>query len=149
MERSEGSEEKIIEGYLGRLVTLQQKVEQPRDEMNDLRREARAEGVNVEALNVLVPLISKYPHDKGAGVLKEVIRYAEIFGAEILAGTANAGSHHSPKRVLDVDVPQAGKAEVRAPAVSAGSSTADTPLRLSTQVVAAVFLTIGLIWLLN
>ncbi len=149
MENSKAAEEEIVHEYVDRMVALQQTMEQPRDELNDIRREARAGGLNVEALNVLVPLISKYPHDKGAGVLSEVIRYTEIFGAEILVSGANAGSPCSPKPTSSTDAAQPASAEVRSPAASDRDSAAHTSLRLSTQVIAAVGLTIGLIWLLN
>ena len=138
-----------VRDHLERLVALQGAAEDNRDRLNDIKREARADGLNLDAVNALLPLLAKYPHDKGASVLNEVIRYAEVFGAESLVSQADTGSHPPWKPVLGADASQLANAEAHSAAALGRRSTAFAPLHLSTQVVAAVSLSIGLIWLLN
>lgn len=149
MVSNEATEDKTIGRHVGRMVTLQHELEQPRDGLNDVRREARADGLNVDALNALVPLITKYPHDKAAGVLNELIRYAEIFGAEIDASRTKAGTDRVSAPISGTEPAQSETSELRPAVASDRGAVADSPLRLSAEVLAAIGLTIGLIWLLN
>ena len=146
---SKMEQDEIIRDRLERMVALQQAMEDPRDALNDARREARADGLNVEALNALLPLMSKYPHDKGAGVLNEIIRYAKIYGAENLTSAASVGSQSSPEPSFAAEAEKSVKTKVRTPAASDRDRATHDPLRLSTQVIAALGLTICLIWFLN
>lgn len=138
-----------VRDYLERLVPLQEVAEETRDRLGEIKQEARSDGLNLDALNALLPVIGKYPHDKGARVLSEVIRYAEAFGAENLVSQADTGSHPPSIPVSNADVSQPAKAEAHSAGGLGRRSTAYARLRLSTQVVASVFVTIGLIWLLN
>lgn len=138
-----------VRDYLNRMVPLQEVAAENIERLNEIKRDARADGMNRDAINALLPVLSKYPHDKGASVLNEVIRYAEVFGAGPIGSQANAITHRPRELGSNADVPQSATAEVPSPAISGRRSTASAPLRLSTQVVAALSLSIGLLWLLN
>ncbi|MFQ5784506.1 MAG: hypothetical protein ACE5H8_06750 [Alphaproteobacteria bacterium] len=124
-------------------------MDQPRDELNDLRREARSDGLNLDAVNALVPILAKYPHDKGAGVLNELIRYAGAFGTELAVAGANASPQPANDPASDERVPEPPSPAAPASAVPTPRPGASAPLRLASQVVVAVSVSIGLIWLLN
>jgi hypothetical protein len=149
MEISKVDQDEVIRDYLERVVSLQRAMDRPREELYDTKREAKAAGVNIEALNALQPILSKHEYDKGAGVLKEVVRYAEIFGADIIDGTAETASAPEPRQTSDAPAPQVENGTVVAQTPRTRSLLAAAPVQLSTQFLAAVFLTIGLIWLLN
>ena len=138
-----------IREYLERLVQNQRLSEEPRDRLNEIKREARGDGLNMDAVNALLPLLVKYPHDKGATAVNEMIRYAEVFGAEILVSRTAAPAAAPSAPSADADVLPPVNAEIRLAAVPRRRPAAPAHLRLSTQVVAAVGLTVGLIWLLN
>ena len=138
-----------VRDRLEQLVQIQQLWEEPKGRLAEIKRFARSDGLNLDALNVLLPVLSKYPHDKGASVLNDVIRYAEVFGTENLVSQADTGSHPPSIPVSNADVSQPASAEVRAPAVWEPGSKASAPLRLSVQVVVAMSVSVGLLWLLN
>ncbi len=136
-----------VRDYLERLVPLQEDWEETRDGLTEIKRDARSDGLNLDAINAVLLVLSKYPHDKGAHVLNEVIRYAEAYGTENLVSQSGngSGSTSPPDSVPDADVSPPPKAEVPASTVPPALAR----LRLSTQVVAAMFVTFGLLWLLN
>lgn len=138
-----------VRDYLKRLVPLQGMAEDNRDRLNEIRREARADGLNFDAVNALLPLLTKYPHDKAAGVLNEVIRYAEAFGTEPLVSQADTSSHPPPEPVPDAVDSQPTRGQVPPLGAVKHKSRLSGPLRLSTQVVAAMSVSVGLLWLLN
>lgn len=134
----------VMSEYLERLVPLQGAADDNRDRLNDIKQEARSDGLNIDAINALLPLLTKYPHDKAAGVLNEVIRYAEAFGTESLVSQGAMSSYPVPTGESDVDVSQPATA-----GALGRKSTAYAPLRLSVQVVAAMSVSVGLLWLLK
>ena len=138
-----------VRDCLRRLVPLQEVAEETKDRLGEIKREARSDGLNLDALNALLPVIGKYPHDKGASVLNEVIRYAEAFGTEGLVARGNADAHASSNAEASAEVPQLPEATTPPPAGSGRRLVAFASLRLPTQVALAGFLTFGLIWLLN
>ena len=131
----------VLSEYLERMVPLQGAITENVDRLNEIKRDARSDGVNLDALHALLPILIKYPHDKGASVLNEIIRYAEAFGVESLVSKADADSPAPAEPTPEAQVTQ--------PAESWRRSTAFARLRLSAQVVVAVGLSTGLIWLLN
>ncbi len=149
MAKTAASQEELIRKYLERMVALQIDLEGPRDELNDVRREARGDGLNLEALNLLVPLISKYPHDKGAKVLNEVMRYAEIIGAENLRPESLAAPRPAGQPVSNDAAPPSENAEHPTAAPSRRKTATSAPLRRTSALLAAICLSIGLVWLLN
>ena len=137
-----------VREYLERLVPLQEAFTEDANRLNEIKREAQSDGLSIDALNAFLPILVKYPHDKGARVLKEVIRCAETLGAEPLttAGDTRPTTPSNPSSDTHVSPPTVS---VPSAAVSGWRARADAPLRLTTQVVAAVIVTFGLIWLLN
>lgn len=139
----------VLSEYLERLVPLQGAVAENLDRLNEIKRDARSDGADLDALNALLPILSKYPHDKGARVLNEIIRYAEAFGVESLVSKADADSQAPAEPTPEAQVSQPATAGIPWLAESRRRSTAFAGLRLSAQVVVAVGLSTGLIWLLN
>ena len=135
--------------YLERMVPLQVAFTNNIDRLTEIKRDARSDGLNLDALNALLPVLSKYPHDKGASVLNDVIRYAEAFGAEPVVSQTVTPATAPSVPAADADVSPLPKAEAPASAAPRRRSSALAQLRLSTQVVAAMFLTFGLLWLLK
>ena len=139
----------MMRNYLGRLLPLQENAGAVRDSINEIKREARSDGLNLDAINALVPLLHKYPHDKGASVLKEVIQYAEMFGTESLVSQANSSSHSQRELMSNTDVSGVTSGEVLPLSAVKHEWMLSGLFRLSTQVVVATSVSIGLIWLLS
>lgn len=142
------SRDRIWREQIEQMVLLRQSMDEARDKLGEIKREGRADGLNMDAVNALLPVLSQHPHDKGARVLLQMIRYAELVGAEL-----NTLTQHSIS-VSEAEAPLGPQTDVAG--VQSGSAAASrqksrilTRLRLSSQVVAAVSLSIGLIWLLN
>ena len=142
------SKDRMWREQIEQMVLLRQSIDEAQDKLGDRKREGRADGLNMAAVNALLPVLSKHPHDKGASVLNEVIRYAELVGAELNTHTQHGISVSEAEAPLG---PQTDVAGVQSGSAAAWRQRSRilTRLRLSSQVVAAVSLSIGLIWLLN
>lgn len=65
------------------MVKAKEAMNEQRDRLIDLRREARAEGLNVQAINPLIDVMGEHSHDGGSQVLKEIIAYAQTCGTSL------------------------------------------------------------------
>ena len=139
----------MIRSHLENMVKAQRAMEQPKAELADQKRIAKSDGLNIDALNALLPLLIKYPHDKAAGVLNDLICYAQAFGTELATSEAEAGSGTARDVVSDELVSQPPAANIPSAAEPHRRSAIFAPLRFSTQVLVAISVSIGLIWLLN
>ena len=139
----------MMRDYMERLVPLQEIAEENKNHLNEIKREARSDGLNLDALNALLPVIGKYPHDKGARVLSEVIRYAEAFGTEELVARGDGEAHASSGGQARADLPQVPQAATSPRAEAKPRGLGFGALRLPAQVAASLCVTFGLIWLLN
>ena len=135
--------------YLERLVPLQEILENTRDRQVEIKREARSDGLHLDALNALLPVLGKYPHDKGARVLSEVIRYAEAYGTEGLVASGHGEAQASAGGQAGAEVPQVPPAAAPPAAEARPRGLRFGRLRVWTQVAASLGVTFGLLWLLN
>ena len=139
----------MVRDYLVHIVPLQEDLEETRDRLKEIKRDARSDGLNLDAINILVPVLGKYPHDKGAKVLNEVIRYAEAYGTEGLVARGDGEAHPSSSAEARAGLPQVPEAATPPPADVKPRGLGSRPLRLSTQIAASLCVTFGLLWLLN
>ena len=135
--------------HLERIVPLQEVFNESLDSLNEVKREARSDGLSTDALNAFLPILVRNPHDKGARVLNEVFCYAEALGIETFVSKAVADSQPPAEPAREVQDSQPATANIPPPVESKRKLAALAWFRLSSQVVAAVSLSIGLIWLLN
>ncbi len=138
-----------VRDYLERLVPLQEVVDGTRDRLGEIKREARSDGLNLDAMNALLPVLSKYPHDKGANVLNELIQYAEAYGTEGLVARGDGEAHASSGGPAHAEVPQVPPAAASAAVEAKPRGLGFRPLRLPAQLAASLCVTFGLLWLLN
>ena len=68
---------------IGEMLEAREAMNEQRDRLNDLRREARSEGLNMQALNPLIEIMGEYSHDGGSQVLNRMIAYAQTFGTAL------------------------------------------------------------------
>ena len=68
---------------IGEMVKVKEAMNEQRDRLVDLRREARAEGLNIQALNPLIEVMGEHSHDGGSRVLNEIIAYAQACGTAL------------------------------------------------------------------
>ena len=134
----------ITRAYLGRMAPLQEAYTENVNGLNEIKADARADGLNLDAVNALLPLLAKYPHDKGAMVINELIRYAEAYGTEGLVARG-AGATQAP---APVEAELAPPPPAPAPAVQT-RGPGGARLRAGTQLAAALGVAFGLLWLLN
>ena len=143
------SPEAKVRDLFEQMVPLQEANTENARRLAEIRQEARSEGLNLDAVNALLPILVKFPHDKGAAVVNEIIRYAEAYGTENLVSQTVAPPPALSAPATDSDVSPPPKPEDQASARPRWRPAALAHLRLSTQVVAAVGVTVGLLWLLN
>ena len=92
-------DEETLRQRIARMVAARERMNAGRDELNDLRREARAAGVNLQALNPLVDVLAEHRYDCGTRILNDLLAYAKVAGADLpLTGhgtNADATSHEA------------------------------------------------------
>ena len=150
---SEPTTPERVREHIQRIVRLQLDLERasadPRDELNIAKREALADGLNMDALNALIPLLTKYRHDKGEKVLEDFIRYAEAFGTEALVSRTVTPATAPATLVAAIQASPPPEVGTQAASARRRRSLTATSFRVPAQIVTAVSLTFGLIWLLN
>lgn len=138
-----------VRDYLERMVPLETDAVETRDRLNEIKREARSDGLNLDALDALLRILGKCPHDKGSSVLNEVIRYAEAYGTKGLVASCDGGPQASTGGLAGAEVPQLPRATTPPPADASPRGLGSGRLPVWTQVAASLVVSIGLIWLLN
>ena len=146
-------EEHTLRKQIERMVTVKQAMNTARDEINDLRREARADGLNIKALNPLFEILSEHQHDQGSRVLTDLIYYAQVAGSDLpLSGNRTPAGRWSEgvpghQTVTDTDF-GASHSEIPAERKSPRRSIVPS-VRLAFDGVLAGCLSVFLVWLLN
>ena len=74
-----------------------------RDLLNALRREARSDGLNLQALNPLVEILGEDKFDRGSRVVSDLISYARAAGAELDLGEVSVSPNQSSTRPVEPD----------------------------------------------
>lgn len=146
-------EEETLRSRIERMVAARQAMTMARDQLADFRREARSDGLNIQALLPLVEILSEDEHDRGARVLADLISYARATGSELplsgngtpAGGWSEGASRH--QTVTDTDL-AASHSETPAEPKSRRRSIVPF-VRLAFHGVLAGCLSFFLIWLLN
>ena len=68
--------------YVERISALQKTIQELNGELNRLRQDARINGLDLEALNLVTSLRSRFPQDGGAGIVDNIIHYADLTGVD-------------------------------------------------------------------
>ena len=87
--------------HMERLAAASESFVAQRDQLNDLKREARLDGLNILALNPLVEILGTNPHDRGRRVLQDLFSYAIEAGAELEFAKAATSSVSGSVRSCD------------------------------------------------
>ncbi|MCH7793611.1 MAG: hypothetical protein IH900_00520 [Proteobacteria bacterium] len=94
-------EEETLRRCIARMVAAKESMNTARDELIDIRREARSDGANIQALNPLVDILGEHGHVLGARVLADLFHYAQVAGSDLrLAG------NRMPDDVNPQEIPQ-------------------------------------------
>lgn len=146
-------DEETLRSCIERMVAEKETMITARDQLIDYRREARSDGVNIEALNPLVDILGEHGHVLGARVLTDLFHYAQVAGSDLrLAG------NRMPDDVNPQEIPQhrraaatnlkASRSETLAGAKAARRRSSPS-FRLAFDGVLAGCLSVFLVWLLH
>jgi hypothetical protein len=80
---SAGQDGSTVWQYVDRMTLLQLAINDPKNQLAKVRKEAGASGLNIDALVVLSNLRVRDPDDGGAATLTDLVRYARATGVEI------------------------------------------------------------------
>ena len=148
---------------IGEMVKAKEAMNEQRDRLVDLRREARAEGLNIQALNPLIDVMGEHSHDGGSRVLNEIIAYAQTCGTALdVAPTSQSVKETAPASSEAAVEPSEQNQQLQpqlqatSPAVAAMSRGQISPAawfdawgRGLCHVALAVSVSAGLLWLLR
>lgn len=146
-------EEETLRSCIGRIVRAKEAMNASLEEVNDLRLEVRSEGINLEALDPLVHILSRHPHDRGVKVLTDLARYARVAGTELGLIEASTSHDRSPNPSPDEKSANVIANRVHPASASTGASFPHSrtsgPIPLVLHGTLAVSLSLFLVWLLR
>jgi uncharacterized protein (UPF0335 family) len=73
----------LLTSYIEKISAVQSSIQELNQENFQIRRDARADGFNMEAVNILSMIVSKSSHDGGLGLLQDVVQYAAEIGMKL------------------------------------------------------------------
>lgn len=73
----------LLDNYIEKISAVQNSIQELQVEIGQLRRDARIDGFNMEAVHTLAQIISKSSHDGGLGLLRDILTYAQRTGIEL------------------------------------------------------------------
>jgi uncharacterized protein (UPF0335 family) len=79
----DSSERSLLNGYIDKISEVQRSIQELQTEINQIRRDARTDGFNMEAVNILSQIIAKSSHDEGVGLLQDIVEYAHQIGIKL------------------------------------------------------------------
>lgn len=88
-DKTDRSDSSLLSDYIENIAALQNSIQELSVEINQLRRDARADGFNMEAVHTLAQIVAKSPHDGGLGLLQDIVKYAHEIGLELEAVTVD------------------------------------------------------------
>ena len=137
-------EEKRIHAYVIRMTELHGQLVMTQQEVGQLRNQAKNNGVDPEALNLLCIARSREPHDSGKSMVTNILSYATIAGTEFnfTKFQADTESQDSAKSNTDDLSP-----------LNLENMDSDTHALIARKIVTELYLSgiiaVGLLWLLN
>lgn len=146
---------------IGEMLEAREAMNEQRDRLNDLRREARSEGLNMQALNPLIEIMGEYSHDGGSQVLNRMIAYAQTCGTALDVAPASQSTKETASSEAVVETSEQGQQlqpqlQATSPAVAATSQVQNGPTawfdawgRSLCHVAIAISVSAGLLWLLR
>ena len=146
-------EEETLRRCIERMVASKESMNTARDELIDFRREARSDGVNIQALNPLVEILGEHGHVAGARVLTDLFHYAQVAGSDLrLAGNGMPDDKY-PQDVRHARGATATRLEAPRSEIPAGAKAArrrsSPSFRLAFDGILAGCLSGFLVWLLH
>ena len=137
---------------IDRMVSAKEAMNAQRDLLNDFRREARSDGLNMQALNPLIDILGENSHDRGSRTLNDLVDYARAAGADLDLPQVPMDRNEGPSGMAKVDTAEPDLATGQPDLAAASASTRSRHRAWSKNVVRAtlaILVSIALIWLLN
>lgn len=72
-----------VQRYVDEMVSMQKAMEDLQHRMQDFRREAKADGLIIPALDFLTSCVNRSPADRGANLLNPLVAYAQLQGSSL------------------------------------------------------------------
>ena len=140
-----------LQKHLLQMVEAKEAMNVQRDLLNSLRREARSDGLNMQALNPLVDILGEDKFDRGSRVVSDLISYARAAGAELDLGEVSVSPNQSSTSPVE---PDGGEhASFRTPSAARGPDSeldgAWRSGRLVSHGALAISISAVLLWLLH
>ena len=136
------SEPSLPRHYVDQMSALQRMVSESQQELQRLRQDAKTDGVNVDALNLLVLIRSRNLPDGGTRILNDLVEYAVDVGIQFDLGTPTRAWECEEKQHVTDDLPE-------------GHRTNPTDqrllhhIRLSAQLALGALLSAAMLWYLQ
>ena len=93
----------VLQKLLLQMAEAKEAMNVQRDLLNSLRREARGDGLNMQALNPLVEILGEHKFDRGSRVVSDLITYARAAGAELDLGEVSVSRNQSSTSPVEPD----------------------------------------------
>jgi hypothetical protein len=147
------TDQDTLRSLIERMVQAREAMNVQRDLLNDFRRDARSDGLNMQALNPLVDILGEQSHDRGSKVLSDLLSYARAAGTELDLGDGPLDTNKGPTAIPAKDDGASQVLAMGPAATAAGSAPGRSSgrgwMKSASHGALAIFISGALLWLLN
>ena len=136
------SELSLPKHYIDQMSAVQRMISEPQRELQQLRQDAKTDGINVDALNLLVQVRSRSLPDGGTRILNDLVEYAVGIGIQFDQIASQHAWDHAEKQHITSNLPEEQR-------TSPANRQLFDHIRLSAQLALGALLSAAMLWYLQ
>lgn len=136
------TESSLLKHYIDNLSVVQRMISEPQRELQQLRLDAKTDGLNVDALNLLVLVHYRNLPDGGSKILNDLVAYAISMGIQFDQLTSQQTWEHPETLHITNNLPEEQR-------TSPASRQFFDHIRLSAQLALGALLSAAMLWYLQ
>ena len=141
-DESINSKASLLEHYIDDMSEAQQMTLESQRELQRLRQDAKTDGLNVDALNLLIQVRSRTPPDGGTRILNDLVSYAISVGIQFDQVISQSSWELAEKQHVTSILPEEQR-------MSPSGQRLLNHIRLSTQLALGALLSATMLWYLR
>ena len=141
-EESTSTESSLLKQYIDHMSGVQGMILEPQRELQQLRQDAKTDGLNVDALNLLVQVRSRSLPDGGARILNDLVEYAIGIGIQFDQVSPKPAWEHAEEQHVTSNLPEEQR-------TSPADQRIFGHIRLSAQLALGALLSAAMLWYLQ
>ncbi len=141
-EEFSSSKSSLLKHYIDDMSEAQRMISEPQGKLRQLRQDAKTDGLNVDALNLLVQVRSRSLPDGGTKILNDLVEYAIGIGVQLDQVTSQHAWEHAEKQDVTGNLPEEQR-------TNPADQRVFGHIRLSAQLALGALLSAAMLWYLQ